>query len=209
MKRASAVFMETAYQLARNPKVFPSRALILNITTGEFRKGPGTWDNCVPALDADLSDLAVEVATTANITIATALVTGQELDGITLDAGMKVLVKNQTTTHQNGIYTVGAVPARSTGYTTYAAHGGLLVNIEQGSQSGQLYLCTSTTTGTLKTTAINWARKDVGLLDRSGTNQVKDMTGTASLADANLMMVEQSGQMRAVSLSTLKTYMNA
>jgi hypothetical protein len=51
---------------------------------------------------------AVKVATTANITISTALVAGQVIDGITLASTNRVLVKNQTTTSQNGIYTVQA-----------------------------------------------------------------------------------------------------
>jgi hypothetical protein len=51
---------------------------------------------------------AVKVATTANITISTALVAGQVIDGVTLASTNRVLVKNQTTTSQNGIYTVQA-----------------------------------------------------------------------------------------------------
>jgi hypothetical protein len=55
----------------------------------------------------------VHCATTANITIATALVGGQTLDGLTLATGQRVLVKNQTTASQNGIYVVAATPVRA------------------------------------------------------------------------------------------------
>ena len=55
----------------------------------------------------------VHCATTANITIATALVGGQSLDGLTLATGQRVLVKNQTTASQNGIYVVAATPFRA------------------------------------------------------------------------------------------------
>ena len=51
---------------------------------------------------------AAKAATTANITISTALVAGQSLDGVTLAANDRVLVKNQTTASQNGIYVVSA-----------------------------------------------------------------------------------------------------
>lgn len=45
-------------------------------------------------------------ATTANIAISTALEAGDVIDGVTLVAGDRVLVKNQTTASENGIYVV-------------------------------------------------------------------------------------------------------
>jgi hypothetical protein len=47
---------------------------------------------------------AVRVATTANITLSGT----QTIDGVALSAGNRVLVKNQTTTTQNGVYDVSA-----------------------------------------------------------------------------------------------------
>lgn len=52
-------------------------------------------------------------ATTANITIATALNAGDVIDGVTLADGDRVLVKNQTTGTENGVYVVAATPVRS------------------------------------------------------------------------------------------------
>src|SRR5690348_17091598 len=49
-------------------------------------------------------------ATTANITISTALNNADVLDGVTLATGDRVLVKNQTTEKENGIYIVGVTP---------------------------------------------------------------------------------------------------
>jgi hypothetical protein len=210
MKRASAVFIGTNRELVSSPKRYASRALVYNTTTGQLLRGPGTYSQLKPAFDASFVDLDVDVATTANITIASALVTGQTLDGITLSAGMKVLVKNQTTAHQNGIYTVAATPVRHVSYNTFEELGGILVNVEQGTQGGHLFLNTNGVTGTIGTTAITFARKDVGLLDRSGNAQISDMDGTESVLGANLMMVEGAdGKLRAVSLSTLKTFFNA
>jgi len=64
----------------------------------------------------------VRVASTANVAIATALEAGDVIDGITLVAGDKVLLKNQSTTTQNGVYTVVATGAgaasRSTDFDT-------------------------------------------------------------------------------------------
>jgi len=100
----------------------------------------------------------VRVATTANITIATALNAGDTLDGISLSAGNKVLVKNQSTAHQNGIYVVGASPARDDLFDTYDEHVGALIHVEEGSANAdKLFHCTSNTGGTLDSTAITFA----------------------------------------------------
>jgi hypothetical protein len=69
-------------------------------------------------VDAAASGLDVKescrVATTANITIATALNVGDTIDGVTLADGDRVLVKDQTAGAENGIYIAGVTPARST-----------------------------------------------------------------------------------------------
>lgn len=49
---------------------------------------------------------SVKAATVENIDIATALENGDILDGVTLAPGYRVLVKDQTTKSQNGIYVV-------------------------------------------------------------------------------------------------------
>lgn len=54
------------------------------------------------------------VATTGNVTISTALNEGDSIDGVSLVNGNRVLVMNQTTKSQNGIYVVSASPGRAT-----------------------------------------------------------------------------------------------
>lgn len=51
---------------------------------------------------------SVKAATTANIDLSTALENADTLDGVTLATGNRVLVKNQTTKSENGIYVVQA-----------------------------------------------------------------------------------------------------
>jgi len=58
---------------------------------------------------------AVRARTTGNITIASDLNATDVIDGVTLADGDLVLVDNQSTAADDGIYTVGAVPARATG----------------------------------------------------------------------------------------------
>ena len=50
----------------------------------------------------------VRVATTANGALATVYENGDVIDGITLATGDRILIKNQTTQSENGIYTVNA-----------------------------------------------------------------------------------------------------
>jgi hypothetical protein len=59
-------------------------------------------------------------ATTANVNLANALENGDVLDGITLATGNRILVKNQTTQSENGIYVVQASgqPTRAADFDT-------------------------------------------------------------------------------------------
>jgi hypothetical protein len=63
---------------------------------------------------------AARVATTANISLANAVENGDTLDGVVLATGDRILVKNQTTTSENGIYVVQASgqPTRATDFDT-------------------------------------------------------------------------------------------
>lgn len=70
----------------------------------------GYVDSARQGLDVKQS---VRVASTANVAIATGLEAGDTIDGITLVAGDRVLLKNQTTTSQNGIYVAVASGAAS------------------------------------------------------------------------------------------------
>jgi hypothetical protein len=63
---------------------------------------------------------AADVYVAANVDIATALEAGDLIDGVTLTAGMRLLVNGQTTQSQNGIYVVQASggPVRATDFDT-------------------------------------------------------------------------------------------
>jgi hypothetical protein len=73
----------------------------------------GYVDNAVVGIDWKAS---VRAATTEDITLASDLENGDIVDGVTLATGDRVLVKNQSTGSQNGIYVVKAsgAPDRST-----------------------------------------------------------------------------------------------
>jgi hypothetical protein len=102
---------------------------------------------------------AVRVATTANITIASDLNAGDTIDGVTLVAGDRVLVKNQNTASQNGIYVAGASPARSTDFDNLSPIdeiNGAIVAVQEGTENaGKIFVQQGTVT-TLDTDPINF-----------------------------------------------------
>ncbi|WP_245499139.1 hypothetical protein [Mesorhizobium sp. M1A.F.Ca.ET.072.01.1.1] len=113
----------------------------------------------------------VRAATTANIAIATALNSGDTIDGVVLATGDLVLVKSQTAPAENGIYGVGVTPARSSEYDTYNEHPGALIVVQEGTTLAEsFWYCTSNVGGTLGTTAINFSQMTISLADDSVTN---------------------------------------
>lgn len=101
---------------------------------------------------------SVRVATTASITISTALNNGDTLDGITLTTDDRVLVKDQSTGSQNGIYVVGASPARAYDQSTDDPAFGFLVYVIAGTANGgKAFKNTNATLPTIDTTALTFA----------------------------------------------------
>jgi len=83
-------------------------------------------------------------ATTANITISTALNDGDTLDGVSLSTNDRVLVKDQSTASQNGIYVVGASPARAADLAAGDNAAGFFTFVEQGTVNADNgFVCTS------------------------------------------------------------------
>lgn len=104
----------------------------------------------------------VRVATTANVTISTALNNADSLDGVTLATGDLVLVKNQSSAAENGVYVVGVAPARSSEFDTYDEHPGTLFSVAEGTTNADtLWLCTSNAGGTLNSTSIAFSQVNV------------------------------------------------
>lgn len=114
---------------------------------------------------------AVRAATTANITISTALNNADTLDGVTLATGDLVLVKNQSAPAENGVYVVGVTPARDTQFDTYDEHAGSLIVVQEGTAGADtVWLCTSNKGGTLNTTAIAYSQFGASVADNAITN---------------------------------------
>jgi hypothetical protein len=110
-------------------------------------------DSVAQGLDAKAS---VKVATTANITLSGL----QTIDGVTVAAGDRVLVKNQTSAADNGIYVVSASTwVRSADMNAWSEVPHAFVFVEAGTtQADTGWACTSNEGGTLGTTPITWAQ---------------------------------------------------
>lgn len=98
---------------------------------------------------------ACQVGTTVNISL-----TGlQTIDTYTTLAGDRVLVKNQSTSSQNGIYIASASAwTRSTDMDVWSEVPGAYTVLLNGSQSNTGWVSTATQTGTIGVTAMPWVQ---------------------------------------------------
>jgi hypothetical protein len=110
---------------------------------------------------------AVRASSTANIPTLSGLLT---VDTITLTAGERVLVKNQSTASQNGIYVASATAwSRASDADTWDEYLGAVVFVESGGQAGSAWYSSAQPGGTLGVTAINWSNFSVAAVYTAGT----------------------------------------
>ena len=118
--------------------------------------------NYVDQLIAGLrTRIVAEVATTANVDLSADLQNGDTIDGVTLATGDRVLVKDQSTGSQNGLYTVVAsgTASRDTEYDTIAELSGQMVVVNQGSTNdNKIFLCTTNNTASLGSDTITFTQ---------------------------------------------------
>jgi hypothetical protein len=118
--------------------------------------------NYVDTLVAGLRTRAVaRVASTANVNISNGLENGDTLDGVTLVTGNRVLLKDQSTASQNGLYIVVASGAasRDPEFDTISELAGQLILVSEGStHADDLFLCTTDTSATLGSSAISYTQ---------------------------------------------------
>ena len=108
----------------------------------------------------------VVAATTANITLSGA----QTIDTVSVVAGDRVLVKDQTAQAENGIYVAASGAwSRSPDANTYDEMISALVFVESGGQAGSAWYCPIQPGGTLGVTAITWNNFSVGGVYFAGT----------------------------------------
>lgn len=130
----------------------------------------------------DVKD-SVRVASTASATIAT-LDAGQSLDGVTLAQNDRVLLKNQSTGSENGIYVInadGSAATRASDFQSGDVTSLAFVFVEEGSSNAQNgYILTNTGTITVGSTALTFTQF-------SGAGQIT--AGTALTKSGNTLNV--------------------
>ena len=110
---------------------------------------------------------AVRAASTVDITPLSGLLT---VDTITLVDGDRVLVKNQGTASQNGIYIASASTwQRAEDANTWSEFVGAITFVDGGSQAGSAWYCTAQPGGTVGVTANNWSVFSVSATYNAGT----------------------------------------
>lgn len=110
-------------------------------------------DSVAQGLDIKAS---VVTASTANITTLSGLLT---ISGVTLTAGQRVLVKDQTASEDNGIYLASATAwSRSPDADTWDELVSAFVFVEEGTNADTGWVCTIDAGGTLGTTPVTWTQ---------------------------------------------------
>jgi hypothetical protein len=118
----------------------------------------GYVDSVAQGLDTKASVVA---ATTTDGTLATAFADTQVVDGVTLATGNRILIKNQSTPTENGIYVVAAsgAPARSTDMDDGTEFPSAYVFVEEGTVNADTgWVCTNNAPVSLGSTNIVWAQ---------------------------------------------------
>ena len=140
---------------------------------------------------------SVRVATTAAITISTALNVGDTIDGVTLADGDRVLVKDQSDASENGIYIAGSSPVRSADANTSAeVTSGMFCFVEEGTTNGDNgFVLTTNDPITLDTTNLTFAQF-------SGAGQI--IAGDALSKSGNTLNVNDDNITLEVSSDNLR-----
>ena len=123
-----------------------------------------------------------ECASTANVNLANGLEAGDAIDGVTLVAGDRVLLKNQSTATQNGLYIAVASGAgtasRDPEHDTIAELSGQMIVVNQGSANdNKIFLCTTDNDGSIGSTNITYT---VVTPSNSGTVESVGITQSGS-----------------------------
>ena len=161
---------------------------------------------------------SVRAATTANINLSSALENGDVIDGVTLATGDRVLVKNQSTASQNGIYVVQASGAavRATDFDADAeVTPGAFAFVEEGTTNADTgWVLTTNGTITVGSTSLAFAQfsgagnitAGDGLTKDGNTINAVGTVGRISVAaDSIDISTAYAGQTSITTLGTVTT----
>lgn len=161
-------------------------------------------DGLISALPSAYKYRNVHVATTADINLSNPGTA--TFDGHTITTGQRVLVWQQSTASQNGIYDFNGSSSaltRSSDSDAWDELTGTLVYVDQGTTYGdKRFYCTSNTGGTLGTTSVTYVQDTAGTL--SPTNFVTEETPSGSINGSNVTFTLAN----TPTTGTLRLYLN-
>jgi len=142
----------------------PSTGVFTNIstTTGTISTTPSANQDIANKFYVDTvaqglgPKAACSAGTTANITLSGL----QTIDGYSVTAGQRVLVKNQTASAENGIYVASASAwTRATDMDTWSEVSGAYTVLLNGTSNADTgWVCTASASGTIGVTAMPWVQ---------------------------------------------------
>jgi len=127
---------------------------VANPTAAHHATNKGYVDGLIQGLDVKGS---VRVASTANGTLSSDFANGDSVGGVTVATGDRILIKEQSTGSENGVYTVNAsgAPTRATDFDSNAGiTAGAFVFVEEGTNGDQGFVLTNNGTITIGSTSL-------------------------------------------------------
>jgi len=184
-------------------QVFTSSSAITNIQLTDSVTSTSTTSAATPNSVKQAYDLAatalaglhfhdpVETATSSNITLSGL----SAVNGYTPIAGDRILVKDQSTQADNGVYVAASGAwSRATDFDSWDEVYTSAVYTKQGNFSGESFITTVASTGTVGVTAITFALFSTDAVYSAGTGLT--LTGTTFALDTTTQYVvpSQTGQ---------------
>jgi len=167
--------------------------------------------------------IIAEAATTANVNLTNGLEAGDSIDGVTLVAGDRVLVKDQSDATENGLYLAvsSGAASRDPEHDTIAELSGQMIVVNQGtSNDNKIFLCTTDSSATIGSSNITYSQitpanvgtvtsvgvADAGASEFTVTNSPITSSGTInlainSIADTKLGTISTANKVSASALN--------
>lgn len=169
---------------------------------------------------------AVRAATTSAHTLATDFENGDVIDGVTLATGDRILIKNQASATENGIYVVNAsgAPTRASDADSGAELVNASVYVSEGTTNADTqWTCTTNATITIGATNLTFAqfvsssyndeaaRDAIGAALTAGSGvaiTVDDAGDTITIKSGPITITTQTGTSYTAVLADAETYIN-
>ncbi|MFD1985897.1 DUF2793 domain-containing protein [Mesorhizobium newzealandense] len=151
---------------------------------------------------------AVRAATTGAGTLASSFENGDTLDGVTLATGDRILIKNQSSGAENGIYTVNAsgAPTRAADADSGAELVDASCYVSEGTtQADTQWTCTTNAPITPGSTSLAFAQAGIGGFTAASPTEVLTGTDTAKgvTADALAALWEKGADVASATTTAL------